>query len=539
MNTFDKRLALKALAVSTVLALALLLGGSWILSWQSDSGSDQPLPGANTMPFAPIPRQDLEQVYHQAWLKVPQEALDQTRFADWAQWEHKFDGKIRTEAQLKEAIAAMLASLGDRYMVVLTNGELVAFEQAASGKYVGIGINLAGRQISSLIPDGPALKAGLQPGDTIVAVDGYTIDDTVSTAKMMVRLRGNGLEGSKLYLVVLRDHKRITFELKREVIRRDPAVTSYIGGESSFFGFGGGFGGQAAPSTAQPGGQPKPGMFFPRPAAFQKDTTAGVRIYNLRSETVDSELLAELEKMDNEKMEGIVLDLRGLKGGSALTAAKVAALFLPDGKLVNAVERIDGVEVAISYAIRSGKLTVTTTRPGRQPVEQVLDAPVNRYAKKPVFVLVDETTTGAAELVAAALKENQRATIFGANTAGKASGQRTVTLSQNYVVRVTVSRYLSPSGKPLDGIGVKPDALADVEAGNSYGQAMLALREQIEKNRPKAEEKPNGGGDAASNGEAKPAGDAAAPKGDSKPADGSDAGQGKPDGGNAPKGESK
>jgi carboxyl-terminal processing protease len=148
---------------------------------------------------------------------------------------------------------------------------------------------------------------------------------------------------------------------------------------------------------------------------------------------VGRDVAEALEVEDGQATGGVVLDLRDNPGGLLDEAVAVASVFL------------DGGPVA-SYERR-----------GRPP--QTLDAFLGGDVSTPLVVLVNPSTASAAEVVAAALQDRNRAVVVGTRTYGKGSVQEPSTLSDGSALELTVGRYLTPSGRSLDGLGVEPDVL--------------------------------------------------------------------------------
>ncbi len=148
---------------------------------------------------------------------------------------------------------------------------------------------------------------------------------------------------------------------------------------------------------------------------------------------------------------GVLLDLRGDPGGLVDEAVKVAGAFLNGGRVV-------------SYQQRGGS--------------HVLAAPAGGDTSTPLVVLVDGGTASAAEIVTGALQDRDRAVIVGSRTYGKGSVQEPTTLSDGSAIEFTIGRYLTPSGRAIDGIGIVPDVTVDPGAGASYAQsrALQVLR---------------------------------------------------------------
>ena len=149
---------------------------------------------------------------------------------------------------------------------------------------------------------------------------------------------------------------------------------------------------------------------------------------------------------------GVVLDLRSNPGGLLTEAVEVASAFLDGGAVVSYEKR--GEPVHHLDALAGGNTTV------------------------PLVVLVDDGTASAAEVVAVALQDRNRAVIVGSRTYGKGSIQEPTTLSDGSAIELTVGRYLTPSGKSLDGVGIDPDVLVSTKAGSATAEqrALEVLR---------------------------------------------------------------
>ena len=132
-----------------------------------------------------------------------------------------------------------------------------------------------------------------------------------------------------------------------------------------------------------------------------------------------------------QEITGVILDLRGNPGGLLVEAVDVAGAFL------------------------NGGLVVEFHRSGQSP--EVFKALGNGDSRTPLVVIVDRGTASAAEVVAAALQDRNRAIIVGEKTFGKATVQNSESLSNGAEIELTVGYYITPSGKKLDGQGIEPD----------------------------------------------------------------------------------
>ena len=151
------------------------------------------------------------------------------------------------------------------------------------------------------------------------------------------------------------------------------------------------------------------------------------------------------------KVRGLILDLQNSPGGLFNEAVEVADLFLSDGRIVSTVGR------------------------DRRATDERKASSQGTFSELPVIVLQGPKTASAAEIVVAALKENKRSRIAGQRSYGKGSVQTIFDLSNGSGVKLTVAKYMTPSGKFIEGQGVEPDDLivtpdSDVLVEWAWGQ---------------------------------------------------------------------
>ncbi|MEZ4272570.1 MAG: S41 family peptidase [Myxococcota bacterium] len=130
---------------------------------------------------------------------------------------------------------------------------------------------------------------------------------------------------------------------------------------------------------------------------------------------------------------GLILDLRNNPGGLFDESVEVCDLFLDGGPIVSALGR------------------------GGRLLEEHVARPGLRHGKFPLAVLVDRGSASAAEIVAGALQDRQRARLFGQRTYGKGSVQTIIDLTDGSGLKLTVARYITPGGRQLEGHGIEPD----------------------------------------------------------------------------------
>jgi carboxyl-terminal processing protease len=139
------------------------------------------------------------------------------------------------------------------------------------------------------------------------------------------------------------------------------------------------------------------------------------------------------EEFAKKNVKGVILDMRGNPGGRLDAAVDVSEIWLEPGQTILEEKRA-GTVIKTHEASGTGVLSGV-----------------------PTVVLIDEGSASASEIVAGALKDNQKATLVGAKTFGKGSVQELRELSLGGVLKVTVARWFTPAGRNIDEQGIEPD----------------------------------------------------------------------------------
>ncbi len=301
----------------------------------------------------------------------------------------------------------------DPYSRYLTPDEARGARARRVGQ-AGLGLRLAsgGRRggvvVAALGPDGPAARAGLRLGDRVLAIDGIALAtlDLAAAAALL-----DGPAETEVALRLQRGNRRLEATLLRSLV---------------------------PPDSVQ---------------AERRDGTLWLRVLAFSAAT-DSQLAEALAAAFGTRApppSGVVLDLRGNRGGLLGQAVAVAGAFLPDGVVVRTGGR----------------------HPGSIRTYQALGP--DQAEGAPLVVLVDGRTASAAEIVAAALADRGRAVVVGSASMGKGLIQAVVPLPNGGELLVTWSRVLAPEGWPLQGLGVLP-ALCTSLGADVTAQGMAALR---------------------------------------------------------------
>ena len=290
-----------------------------------------------------------------------------------------------------DAVRGAVRGLDDRFSSYFDPKDYTRFKEAANSEFSGIGVLITqvddGLRITQVYPKSPARKAGLRAGDIIVAAQGQRLRDKPDDAATSLI---KGKAGTDVTLGVRRGKRELRKVVKRAKIEV-PVVTS---------------------KRREAGGK----------------TYAVVRLEQF-SPGAHAELYAALKKVDRDKADGLVLDLRGNPGGRVTEARLVASAFLTDGEIV--------------------------TTKGRTVQTRVYNATGNPVLPKlPMVVLVDNASASASEIVAGALQDRDRAKLVGQKTYGKGVFQELVQLGNGGALTLTAGQFFLPSGRNLGGKGV-------------------------------------------------------------------------------------
>ncbi len=331
---------------------------------------------------------------------------------------------------ITDAISGMVASL-DPHSQYFDKKSFKEFREGTSGKFVGVGIEITQEdglvKIVSPIEGSPAFRAGLKTNDLITKIDdtavkGLSLNDAVK------RMRGE--PNTKVLLTIYRKDENRTFPvtITREEIKQQSVRGKLI----------------------------EPGY-------------AWIRISQFQERTVDdfAKKLDEVYKQD-PKLKGLVLDLRNDPGGLLNAAVAISAAFLPENVTVVSTN---------GQTPESKQVLKATARDymGRDGSDAIKSLPAS-LKKIPLIVLVNEGSASASEIVAGALQDHKRATIMGSQTFGKGSVQTFRPLGPDTGLKITTSRYYTPSGRSIQAKGIVPDVMVDdTEEGSPY--AALRMRE--------------------------------------------------------------
>ncbi len=306
--------------------------------------------------------------------------------------------KISDEELIEAAIRGMIADL-DAHSAFLDPEEFDEIRISTTGEYSGVGIEVALEngvvKVVTPIEGTPAQKAGVLAGDTILAVDDVPVN-VENLNDTIDRMRGKAGTPVKISVARADSQGPLEFTLARAAVQVHSVREELL----------------------------DDGVGYVRISHFSETTTPDLE----RS-------LSSLKKKNGAALSGLVLDLRNNPGGVLEAAIGVSDVFLNEGVIVTANGRAADARFEMD------------ARPG-----DALDG-------APIVILVNGGSASASEIVAGALQDHRRAKLLGRQTYGKGSVQTVVPLSDGHAIKLTTSKYFTPSGASIHERGIKPDVV--------------------------------------------------------------------------------
>ena len=324
--------------------------------------------------------------------------------------------KVNIDSLVDMAIPQILADL-DPHSVYIPAKDAQAVTDDLKGSFSGVGIEFTIRKdtihVQNVVKNGPAQRAGILAGDKIVSVDGKPFVGKVVTQDEAMRR----LKGPK-------DTK-----VKIGVVRYGQKAVKYF--------------------TVTRGDIPQRSIT----ATYMLDKSTGyIKIKNF-GETTYPELLIALAQLSQEGFSNLVIDLRDNGGGYMNSAVQMANEFLPKNKLI---------------VYMQGR---------KSPRQDFRSDGHGSYQKIPLIVLINEASASASEIFAGAMQDNDRATIIGRRSFGKGLVQQQIGFPDGSMIRLTIARYYTPSGrciqkpfKPGDNQDYDNDLLTRYQHGEFFSQ---------------------------------------------------------------------
>lgn len=323
---------------------------------------------------------------------------------------------VNIDSLVEKAIPQILAEL-DPHSVYISAKDVQLATDDLKGSFSGVGIEFIIRddtiRVQNVIKDGPANRAGLLAGDKIVSINGKPFVGKIVTNEEAMH-RLKGPKDSKVQIGVKRFGEKGVKVFT--VTRGDISVNSIS-------------------------------------ACYMiNDTTGYIRVKSFGERTY-AEMLSALQTLNIEGADHLIIDLRDNGGGILEAAVQMANEFLPKNRLI------------------------VYTQGRKSPRAEYRSNGKGSYQHIPMVVLINEGTASAAEIFAGAMQDNDRATIVGRRSFGKGLVQQQIQFPDGSMIRLTVARYYTPSGrciqkpfKPGDNADYENDLLARYRHGEFFSQ---------------------------------------------------------------------
>lgn len=333
-----------------------------------------------------------------------------------------YEDEIDEDSLIEGIYSGYASALGDPYTEYYDEEESQALLENTNGEFSGIGATLtqssdgSGVAIVNVYEDSPADKAGLQAGDILYQVDDHEVQgEDLETVVSWVK----GESGTEVTLHVRRDGEELTVTAVRDTIEVQTVEYEMKEGKIGYI------------------------------SVSEFDTVT----YDQFSEALDS--------LDEQGMEGLVIDLRNNPGGNLDTVTEMLRLLLPEGTIVSVKDKNGDTE------------------------ELTCDG--EHEFTKPLAVLVNQYSASASEIFSGAIQDYGIGQIVGVTTYGKGVVQQLVDMGDGTYLKLTIAEYYTPSGRSINGVGVEPDVEVEYEydennpeADNQLERALEVVRSQME-----------------------------------------------------------
>lgn len=373
--------------------------------------------------------------------------------------QYDYVDKVNTDSLLDATLSNMLLKL-DPHSVYIPKEELGRITETMEGKFVGIGVTFLifndTVAISSVIEGGPSQRAGLLAGDRILTSNidtlfGKSIQNKAGVTDLD---RGTFLGNRKVSDAVMSS-------LKGEPATKAD-ITVYRRSANKILNF-----------SIVRGEVPIKSVS----SYYMINETLGYLNIDRFARTTYDEFMKGMNTLKDKGMKSLVLDLRGNPGGYMDIANKIVDEFLEDGKLIVFTKNKNGEEDKY-FATKKGD-----------------------FEDGKLYVLIDQNSASASEIVAGALQDNDKGTIVGRRSFGKGLVQQEMDLGDGSAVRLTVSRYYTPTGRSIqkpyhleDSKAYENDYIERIHNGELISRDSIKVNDDLKYKTPKGKIVYGGGG---------------------------------------------
>ena len=333
-----------------------------------------------------------------------------------------YGDEIDTDKLAEGIYSGYTSALGDKYTVYYDEDETKALMESTSGTFSGVGATLTKKDadtgyvtIVNVYEDSPAEKAGLKAGDILEKIDDHEVgDEQLDTVVSWIK----GEKGTEVKITVLRDGEELELTATRDTI--EVKTVSY---------------------------------------EMKENQIGYIRVSEFDTVTYD-QFKEALDDLENQGMQGLVVDLRNNPGGSLDTVTNMLRLLLPEG-------------------------TIVSTKDKNGKTDEITCDGTHEF-KKPMAVLVNQYSASASEIFSGAVQDYGTAKIVGVTTYGKGVVQQLMNLGDGTCLKVTIAEYYTPNGRSINGKGVEPDVEVEYQydeenpkADNQLDQALSTVQEEV------------------------------------------------------------
>lgn len=342
-------------------------------------------------------RESPKQLIDEVWQVINQEYVDGSfNGTDWREIRSQYlKQDYQTQEEAYTAIREMLDQLDDPYTRFMNPEEFKSLQIDTSGELTGVGIQIAQDEETKEIKVIAPIEGSPASKAGLLAEDVITQIDGKSTKGMDINEAVSLIRGPVNSQVVLR------------VSRNGKPMTFEI--------------------TRQ--------LIELHPVRYSLKQTPVGRVGYIRLTQFSSNAAAEMRQaiqaLNKQNVTGYILDLRSNPGGLLYSSAEIARMWLPKGTIVSTVDR-----KGVTDRLQAGRGVLTD---------------------KPLVVLIDSGSASASEILAGALKDNDRATLVGSKTFGKGLVQSVNSLGDGSGLAVTIAKYFTPKGQDINKKGIQPD----------------------------------------------------------------------------------
>lgn len=321
-------------------------------------------------------------------------------------------GTFDSKKILSNALSAVVNSLGDKYSGKIDLDSNTTDSIKLRGVYTGVGIEIYNDEklniiVNSVFKGSPADTSGIKKGDIITKINGENVTGTLTT-NLVSKIKS--LNNNVFTLEILRDGKYINISTKSDTIELKSATYKVL---------------------------------------EQNNKKIGYINISIFANNTAKQFKEALSKLEDEKIEGLIIDVRDNPGGYLETAIEISDLLLNKDKVIYKTN--DGDKIEATYS--KGK---------------------KDYDKK-IVILINNGSASASELLTLSLKENLNAYTVGVTSYGKGTVQEVKTYN-NIQYKYTTKLWLSPSGKSINETGIIPDLEVKLD-NNSDNQLQSALKQ--------------------------------------------------------------